>query len=246
MKKFNYGNLLWFGTPPPTPEPKPYLLGFNPALSRFKPFGLPLKDLARASSADAQFVADIKAMMERVPPEIQDVVRKYGVAVIPVRDIFDVVLWLSWSGPQGYSDGRFSWETVSGLCQFGGHLLTISRNATRNGTYITCDNRQGVFNHELGHCLDYALGKFSESPEFLAAHAADVAELPDYHQRDHAYLLQEGLVGPLETFAECFASTHGACAIEYWTDKMPVRFSRCYQLVKSLVDNLSAPSSNRE
>ena len=158
-------------------------------------------------------------------------------------------MWSSGStgaAPTGYSDGRFSWETVSGLCQFGGHLLTVTRNVTRQKQYIVADNRQGVFNHELGHCFDYALGKISATPEFIAAFQADVALLADYHKRDHAYLMQGGEVGPCETFAECFASTQGACAIEYWTGKMPERFSHCYQFVKQLLDKLSAPSSNRE
>jgi hypothetical protein len=241
MSKFDPGNLLWFGAPPVPPEPKPYLLGWNPALSKFKPYGLPVKKLARSSMASSDFVELTKSMMDNVPPTIQTALIKYGVAVLPAKDVFDAVLWLNWDGPRGH-DGRLSWKTISGLCLFDGHLLLICQNREDERGYIRNEKFQGLFNHELGHCLDRALDLVSSSPAFLACVAADIAKLTAIDKAIYQYLLQPDLAGPSEIFAECFACTQGLCCVESWTKDMPTYFSSSYQFVKELVGRLSVPT----
>ncbi len=237
MSKFNPGNLLWFGTAPVPPEPKPYLLGWNPALSRFKPFTLPIKKLARSSSASTDFVASTRSMMEKVPPGIQAPLIKYGVAVLPALNIWDVSLWLSYGGPRGHGD-RFKWPGISGLCMFDGHLLLICEAHESEKQYIRTTNLQGIFNHELGHCLDRALEHVSKSAEFLACVAEDVAKLTSLDKAIYRYLLQEGEAGPSEIFAECFACTQGLCCVNSWTKDMPVYFKSSFQFVQELVGRL--------
>lgn len=241
MSRFNPGNLLWFGAAPVPPQPKPYLLGWNPALRRFKPYTLPVKKLATSSRASTEFVSLTKSMMDDVPPGIMAPLVKYGVAVLPARDIYDAVLWLSFNGPRGHGD-RFTWKAISGLCMFAGHLLLITECKEDERGYHIADNRQGVFNHELGHCLDEALGMISETPEFMSCFVADVAKLSAIDQLIYRYLLQPGKAGPSELWAECFACTQGLCCINSWTKDMPEYFPSSYLFVKNQVDRLSAES----
>jgi hypothetical protein len=245
MSQFASGNLLWFGAVPAPPAPLPYLLGWNPALSRFKPYGLPVKKLARSSEASADFVAQTKSMMDKVAPGIKAALAKFGVAVLPVRDVFDAVLWLPFAAPRGHKD-RFSWKNIPGVCLLDGHLLVICQNREDERAYIRNENIQGVFNHELGHCLDRALALISSKPEFLACVAADIKKLTALDQAIYRYLLQPDLAGPSEIFAECFACTQGLCCIESWTKDMPTYFSSSFQFVKELVGTPSSTSLPKE
>ena len=240
MHKSDYGHLLWFGSPPPLPEPRPYLLGWNPALSRFKPFGLPVKELITSSRADAAFVTSIQNMVDAVPADIQNIVKDFGMAVLPVRDLYDVISWLSYLGPGGTWEKRVQWDTVSGVCLIDGHLLVVARNHRTERGYYQADNRQGVFNHELGHGFDAALEYISQTREFLECVAADIEKLDRLNQRIYAYLLQSMPTGPSEIFAECFGAIRGMCAVPSWTKDMPVYFSESFGFVKRLVDNLSS------
>ncbi|MBU6455227.1 MAG: hypothetical protein KGS72_25885 [Cyanobacteria bacterium REEB67] len=246
MKKFNYGHLLWFGTPPVTPEPKPYLLGWNPALANFKPFGLPVKELASSSRADVDFVASIQAMIDAVPADILSVVRKFGMAVLPVADLYDVISWLPYLGPGGTWEKRTQWDTVSGVCLFDGHLSVVARNYREERGYYKAENRQGVFNHELGHGFDAAFEYISQTREFLECVAADIEKLDRLNQRIYAYLLQSMPTGPSEIFAECFAAILGMCAVPSWTKDMPVYFPESFGFVKRLVDDLSSALPPKE
>jgi len=239
MSKFDPGNLLWFGAAPVPPQPSPYLLGWNPALRKFKPFGLPVKQLARYSKASSDFVTRTKSMLDNVHPGIQAVLIKYGVAVWPVGDIYDASMWLSWDGPRGHGD-RFTWKTISGLCLFEGHLLVLCECREDGTRYIRCDNRQGVFNHELGHCLDRALALISASPEFLACYAADFKQLSDSNKALYRYLLQPDLAGPSELFTECFAATQGLGCFPNGPKNMPEYFPSSYQFVSDLVGRLTS------
>ena len=240
MSKFDPGNLLWFGTTPAPPEPLPYLLGWNPALSRFKPYGLPVKKLARSSEASADFVAQTKSMLDKVDPGITAALAKFGVAVLPTRDVYDAILWLPFATPRGHED-RFSWKTIPGVCLIDGHLLVVCEYREEDRGYVRSENIQGVFNHELGHCLDRALDFISSKPEFLACVAADIKKLTPLDRAIYRYLLQPDLAGPSEIFAECFACTQGLCCVESWTKDMPEYFSSSFQFVKKLVGSLTAP-----
>ena len=238
MKTFNPGNLMWFGTAPTPPAPKPFSFGWNPALSRFKPFTLPIKQLARSSQANTDFVGSVRAMMSNVHPGIQAPLIKYGVAVLPVKDIYDISLWLPYSAPRGHQD-RFSWKRISGCALFEGHLLVVGRNREdHNGRYVCHDNHQGLFNHELGHCLDRALNLISASPEFLACWAADAANISGVDRQIYQYFLQASPTGPSETFADCFACVQGLSSVEYWTTRLPILFPSSFKFVQDLVERL--------
>lgn len=244
MSKFTYGHLLWFGDPPVPPEPSPYLLGWNPALSKFKPYGLPVKKLARCSRASAQFVQETKQMMERVPAGIVTALKSYGLAVIPVADIFDCVEWLSFAGPRGH-DGKGSWQRIAGLCMFDGHLLLLgSHRINERGYYVPVQDAQATFNHELGHCLDAALKYISQSREFLECVAADIEKIKGSDLHFYRYLLQGLPAGPSEIFAECFAFTQGAHCLQLRTRSLSEYFPSSCQFVKELVDRLSSTTNH--
>jgi hypothetical protein len=246
MSRFNAGNLLWFGAPPVPPEPSPYLLGWNPALRKFKPFGLPVKKLACANQASAAFVAQIKSMIEKVPPGIQATLIEFGVAILPGYVIFDICHFsFPYHSPRGH-DGRMSWSKIAGLSMFEGHLLIVCQYRDLGQGLVLVDNAQGIFNHELGHCLDAALKYISKHPEFLARYAADIAKLSASDRAMYQYFLQPDEAGPSEAFADLFACTQGESCVSYWTKKLPEAFPSCFEFVKNLVEGLMTTSSPKE
>jgi len=244
MAQFNYGNLLWFGTPPVPPEPRRYCLGWNPALSKFKPYTLPVKKLARCSKATPEFVAEAKDMYENIPPGIKNVLTDYGCAVLPVDDIYDAIDWIWLSEPRGHKD-KFSWAEIGGLCMFTGHLLLIANHVIdHRGFRVKRSRPQATFNHELGHCFDAALKYISQTPEFLRCVLADVEKIEGSDRLFYQYLLASLPQGPSEIFAECFALTQGAHCLQLSTRSLADYFPSCYQFVKELVDRLSSTNSN--
>ena len=87
----------------------------------------------------------------------------------------------------------------------------------KNGIYDAASAKRvaDVLRHEHGHALDRLIGA-SESPAFVAAYTADVADLVPWLTRLPAdaadelkYLTQSGPAGRHEAFAELFAELHG-------------------------------------
>jgi hypothetical protein len=100
-------------------------------------------------------------------------------------------------------------------------------------TYVKTDRAEGVLLHEFGHAFDKAgTEKISHSPEFLRAYRADVDRLRSQGVSVPSYLLQEGFIGPEETFAELFANLYGytTCGVD-----ISVLFSECKKEVERAV-----------
>ena len=240
MAKLDLSVLLWFGAAPVPPERRWYHL-WSP-LGKFRPHGLPVKQLAMATSASEAFRQETRAIMQTVPDNLLPCLQHYGVLVYPTRDIFEALDWSDYGGPRGHGD-RFKWPAVSGLCKREGRLLVLTEFIERDGYRYKADNRIGVFNHELGHCFDRAVGHFSQKQEFLECVARDVAriaaKLSPSQQAALHYFLAAAPQGPSEIFAECFAARLGACAVTYWSDCFKDWFPECYAKVAGLV-SLSA------
>ncbi len=245
MAKPDFNRVLWFGEAP-TPPPRTWrYLGLQPQLRNFRPYGLKMLELATRTTASQEFIRSIGVMVAATPEYLKPLLADYGVAVAPIRDIYEVCDWHFMNGPRGHGD-RFTWAAVSGLCQDKGHLLVITEYAQRDGYYRKVDGRQGTFNHELAHCVDAALDYISESPEFVAAWKSDVerirAKLAPSHQSALSYIIADEPQGPSETFAEIVAAFMGGGCLAYyandWEDVMPAS----YAFVQHLLQNLPTKS----
>jgi hypothetical protein len=84
-----------------------------------------------------------------------------------------------------------------------------------------------------------ALGCISQSPEFLACYAEDVAKLSAINRLIYRYLLQPDLAGSSELFAECVGATQGQSCFQNSSKDMPEYFPSSYLFVKNRVDRLT-------
>jgi hypothetical protein len=237
MAKCNLNKVLWFGDKP-EPPPKPwYYLKLSPTLGSFRPFGIPVKELCERTHASDAFRQECNALVLTAPPNIKQVLAHYGVVTFPVHDIFESLDFSDYGGPRGHGD-RYKWPTISGLCKQEGHVLVLTEYVERDGYKYKADNRQGVFNHEMAHCFDHALGHISQQPEFLACVEADVAriraKLSPGQQAVLHYFLADAPQGPSEIFAECLAANLNLCAVAYWTKDMCDWFPQSYEFVSRL------------
>lgn len=96
-----------------------------------------------------------------------------------------------------------------------------------------------VLMHETGHAVDQMAGYASSSPEFAAAHAADLA---DFNQRGGlkadpglTYFLQHGRVGRSESFAEIFAEHF---VQRHQSADMRTKFPRSSAFVSKLIERI--------
>lgn len=245
MAKPDFNRVLWYGEAP-TPPPRTWrYLGFQPQLHKFRPHGLKMLELATVTTASQEFINSIRDMVSATPEYLKPLLADYGVAVAPIRDIYEVCDWHFMNGPRGHGD-RFSWAAVSGLCQNNGHLLVITEYAQRAGYYRKMDGRQGTFNHELAHCIDAALDYISKSPEFVAAWRSDVerirARLALSHQAALAYIIADEPQGPSETFAEIVAAFLGGGCLTYYADDWEHVMPSSYAFVQYLMQNLPTKS----
>lgn len=241
MAKVQLSNLIWFGEAP-VPPPKTWkALKLFPTLRSFRPFGLKVKELCQNTDASEEFRNKCRELAKTVPENLRQVAEKYGVVTYPVYDIYQALGWaeaLSHDGPRGHGD-KFKWRFISGLCSHNGHLLVMAEFVERERGKQRSDNLQGTFNHEFMHCIDSALDKISQKPEFLACVAKDleaiIAKVPESKRIALQYFLAAAPQGPSEIFAECGAVRLGeAC---FWSEDFKDCFPHSYEFVSNLVES---------
>lgn len=66
---------------------------------------------------------------------------------------------------------------------------------------------RNTFLHEVGHALDHCLRDASSDKTFREEYKNDVNDMPEGHNL--SYFLQDGALGPFETFAECVGNLLG-------------------------------------
>ncbi len=238
MKQHLLDKVLWLGDPPPPPPRRWFHLGRNWHLGKYRPHGIPVRELAERSSASSEFRQECSVILKTVPDNLRAILSEFGLMVQPTWDIFETLEFSDYHGPRGHGD-RFTWPRVSGLCRNQGHVVVLCEYVVLNERRQKAENRQGVFNHELGHSFDAACDYISQKEEFLARVKQDTERihqaLPPSLSSVLHYFLAEAPQGPSEIFAECFAACLGVCAVKYWTEDMKSWFPKSYEMVERLV-----------
>lgn len=149
----------------------------------------------------------IRFHADRLSPQVQFLLSRHGYRILAIREVSDFKSEWKTKRPEGYSSGT-TYEHVGGLTMPGRKLVIIAEFEKRGS--ISCridylDRFQSIFEHEIGHAVDFSLG-ISKMTEFMEAYAIDLAGLPKGVDGLLSYFLQEGQEGPRETVAEIFSS----------------------------------------
>ena len=150
------------------------------------------------------FKKEVKNILETVPERLRQQLLNQGGGVTIADYVTNALPELKGVRPRGWPPGS-TWDQVEGLAITGRAYVTervrspSGRSAKGRGPHVIM--------HEVGHALDYLAGQLSESKEFLAAYKADAAKLSRSKKSSalFGYLLQDGVAGPSEAFAELFA-----------------------------------------
>ena len=237
--------LIWLGEEPLPPAEPRFLTYFQWRFRRFKPFTLPVRRLNNTSKAELETVDAMRQLVNSLPPYPRRVMAQYGVAVLPVHDLWDDTHYmLGWFGGRGH-DRKDGYDYIGGICANDGHLAIVAETVrVRERGWQKQENLVGIAWHELGHSFDRALAAwlgldvevFSLTPEFRQAWLADTSPLTGSYRSQAAYYLQPDGAGESEAFAECFAVTLGKAAVESNTKFFIEYFPNCLAIVRALVE----------
>ncbi len=237
--------LIWLGEPPTPPAEPRFFSRFQWRYKRFKPFAVPVRRINRDTHASKETRELMRAIIETLPPFPLKVMAQYGVAMLPVHDLWDDIWYILGWGARGY-DRTDGYDYVGGICAKDGHLAVVAeRVKIRDRGWMKQENLVGIMWHELGHSFDHALAAylgldvdcFSESPAFRQAWLEDSSALKGSYRAQFAYFLQPDGGGESEAFAECFAVNGEHSCIDSNIKNFPIYFPRCLALVKAAVEN---------
>lgn len=237
--------LIWLGEEPLPPAEPRFLSYFQWRYKRFRPFTLPVRRLNMTSMAKAETVEAMRQLVNSIPPYPRRVMAQYGVALLPVHDLWDDTHYmLGWGGGRGH-DRKDGYDYIGGICVSDGHLAVVAETVrVRDRGWTAQENVAGIAWHELGHSFDRALATwlgldvevFSLTPEFHQAWLEDTSVFVGSYRSQFSYYLQPDGAGESEAFAECFAVTQGKGGLASNSKYFPEHFPRCLAIVRALVD----------
>lgn len=162
------------------------------------------------NNVSPEFVARTTKALERVHDSILQELESQGIKIRVTPKLTDWDPKLAGENPRGWKAG--TWEQADGLYNPASREIVIAESCRpfALGPYMQ-SKRPGVARHELGHGVDDALGVLSRSPEFKAAHSADLAGIPKEWRSRLDYFMQplQESAGRSEAFADLFAVLHG-------------------------------------
>ena len=228
--------------------------GYNPGMARADGLSRVAVDkldavpaVMRRSALSPQVVGDVGAEFKQVidtsifgiPDRILEYVFAAGYEVKIAPMLVDIKPSLSGLHPRGYPPG-YTWENVDGILMRKERIVAVGQTCIdfETGDPFPFDGNRssGVLLHEFGHAADLIF-KFSSNPRFVEAYALDVARIDVNNftisqQLLLRYMMQEGMAGRQEVFAEAFASIYGG-----GTSSLDISsiFSRVVPVVRDMI-----------
>jgi hypothetical protein len=192
--------------------------------------------LAVSGSPPAAAVDFARKVVESIPDPVHRTLAAKGIKFAYSERLEDRYPEIADERPRGWPEGM-TWSHADGIYRPGLKEVTAARTyrVYGGGRYVPSQQTAGVLYHETGHALDHALGNISASERWRSAHARDHSQMTDAVREAHAYLLQPGLAGLAEAFAELFANIYG-----HMTGTSPDTdaFPACTALIREIVGSL--------
>jgi hypothetical protein len=163
--------------------------------------------------ASPDFVKRIESEFQTLPENERRLIKQAGITLVLAGKVTDAVPELVGVTPRGWPTGT-TWDDADGLYQPGRKqvIVTETRHNRATDQFELSDRAECVMRHETGHGVDSALDSYSHMTPFGNAYRKDVSVLSTTQKQAFSYLLQQGVAGKEETFAEMFAGLNGCTA----------------------------------
>ena len=164
--------LIWLGEEPTPPAEPRFLSYFQWRYKRFRRFTLPVRRLNMTSMARAETIEAMRQLVNSIPPYPRRVMAQYGVALLPVHNLWDDTHYmLGWFGGRGH-DRKDGYDYIGGICVNEGHLAVVAEKVrVRDRGWTTYLQPDGVGESEaFAECFAVTQGKgglASNSKDFL-------------------------------------------------------------------------------
>ncbi|CAN5271185.1 hypothetical protein BH11CYA1_BH11CYA1_29150 [soil metagenome] len=155
------------------------------------------------------FVANVTDTYGKMSPEVHDLLDKEKTVVTPARRITDALPELKGQKPRGWPPG-LTWDAVDGAYSPSRNLVVVAEETRdTSNNWVKSHRTEDVTRHEVGHATDYAMGKFSDTKDYIQAYEDDTKAMPSALTGTLKYFLQSGDGGKEEAFAEGVAAREG-------------------------------------
>ena len=177
---------------------------------RVKELALPTIPIDKIGTTSAPFNKAISDTLAGIPQHVHDVVEKFGYKLQTAPKLTDALPHLKGVHPRGWPAGM-TWDSVEGAHGTARKDITIAETYRPPTQKIFVPNKrvEGTLRHEFGHAADAAYGSLSNTPDFITEYGKDRNAMDAAAKIKMKYLLQGGLAGRQEAFAEVFCEMMG-------------------------------------
>lgn len=155
------------------------------------------------------FLTEVTTTYNKMSLETRDVIEKEGTVIAPVRRLTDALPELKGQKPRGWPPG-LTWDAVDGAYSPSRNMVVVAEETQKaDSTWVKSTRGEDITRHEVGHALDYGMGKLSNSKDFTTAYEEDIKNMPVAIHGSLEYFRQSGDGGKEEACAEGVASREG-------------------------------------
>ncbi len=166
-----------------------------------------LPDVIVAPSA--QFTLKVNDTISKMSAETRDVLATSQTDIIAANKLTDALPELKGQKPRGWPPG-LTWDAVDGAYSPSRNMVVVAEETTdSNGKWVKSNRTEDVTRHEVGHAVDFGMGKLSNSAAFTKAYDEDEKNMPPKLAPTLKYFLQNGDGGKEEACAEAIAAREG-------------------------------------
>ncbi len=166
-----------------------------------------LPDVIVAPSA--QFTLKVNDTISKMSAETRDVLATSQTEIVAANKLTDALPELKGQKPRGWPPG-LTWDAVDGAYSPSRNMVVVAEEtADSNGKWVKSKRTEDVTRHEVGHAVDFGLGKLSNTAAFTKAYDEDEKNMPPKLAPTLKYFLQNGDGGKEEACAEAIAAREG-------------------------------------
>ncbi len=157
----------------------------------------------------AQFTLKVNDTISKMSAETREVLVSSQTEIVAANRLTDALPDLKGQKPRGWPPG-LTWDAVDGAYSPSLNMVVVAEETEdANGKWVKSNRTEDVTRHEVGHAVDFGLGKLSNTAAFTKAYEDDEKNMPAKLAAPLKYFLQNGDGGKEEACAEAIAAREG-------------------------------------